>query len=658
LPAMKPEILAPAGDKACLLAAFAAGADAVYLGLKHFSARMQSDNFSLGELARLAELAHAEGRKIFVALNSLLKPGDPVHAARLIAKLERDVHPDALICQDLGAVELARQVGISCELHLSTLANLTHPASLRAAARLGADRVILPRELNIDELRQCSESCPEELNLEIFVHGALCYCVSGRCYWSSYMGGKSGLRGRCVQPCRRVYKQRGRGGRFFSCQDLSLDVLGKVLMTIPKLISWKIEGRKKGPHYVYHVARAYRIFCDNPGDAKAKKEAEELLAHALSRPRTKAGILPHRPYSPVQPDEETGSGLLAGKVLEARGAKQKNAKPKFKARFALYPGDYLRVGYVDEPWHFTTRVNANIKKGGIFWLSGPPGKRPKPGTGVFLIDRRGPELISLIKQWEEKLAGINAAQPLAADFSPRFPEPAGKLRPMDMRIARDAKAGRAGQVNALWLSPPALKQTSRGQISQICWWLPPVIWPDEEQKWQDLIDQVLRGGGRRFMLGSPWQVEFFEPDKLELWAGPFCNPSNLAGLAMLKGMGCKGAVVSPELSGKDMLELAEKSPLPLGVVIHAYWPMGISRLGLSGVKPGQPFTSPKGEVFWARNQGQNTWIYPGWPLDIRNQRNRLIEAGYSLLVTMTETPPKAVPQARRSSTFNWDLTLL
>lgn len=236
----KPEILAPAGDTQSFLAAMAAGADAVYLGLKHFSARMQADNFGSAELSRMVELANENGRRIYVAFNTLVKPDDVPAAGRLIARLARDVKPHGLIIQDPGVLALARQAGYEGGLFLSTLANLTHPASLLAAKELGADRVILPRELSIDEVKQISAACPEGLDLEMFIHGALCWCVSGRCYWSSYMGGKSGLRGRCVQPCRRVYKQRNHSGRFFSCLDLSLDVLAKTITDIPHLSCWKI----------------------------------------------------------------------------------------------------------------------------------------------------------------------------------------------------------------------------------------------------------------------------------------------------------------------------------------------------------------------------------------------------------------------------------
>ena len=172
----KPEILAPAGDTQSFLAAMAAGADAVYLGLKHFSARMQADNFGSAELSRMVELANENGRRIYVAFNTLVKPDDVPAAGRLIARLARDVKPHGLIIQDPGVLALARQAGYEGGLFLSTLANLTHPASLLAAKELGADRVILPRELSIDEVKQISAACPEGLDLEMFIHGALCWC--------------------------------------------------------------------------------------------------------------------------------------------------------------------------------------------------------------------------------------------------------------------------------------------------------------------------------------------------------------------------------------------------------------------------------------------------------------------------------------------------
>ena len=227
-------ILAPAGNKASFLAALAAGADAVYCGLKQLSARMEAKNFTFEELAGLTDLAHSRGSRVFVTINTLIKPGELNQAGKMLDDLNRRIHPDALIIQDPAVIELARQTGFSGELHLSTLANCGFAAALSLISRIrGVTRVVLPRELNIDEIKQLAEACPDNIGLEVFVHGALCYGVSGRCYWSSFLGGKSGLRGRCVQPCRRLYRQEGGPKRYFSCQDLSLDVLVKVLLSVP-----------------------------------------------------------------------------------------------------------------------------------------------------------------------------------------------------------------------------------------------------------------------------------------------------------------------------------------------------------------------------------------------------------------------------------------
>jgi putative protease len=664
--AKRPEILAPVGDTGAFLAALAAGADAVYLGLKAFTARMESENFSMAELSRMVELAHQEDRKVFVALNSLLKPDDLVSAGKLIAKLARDVEPDALIIQDAGALELARQAGFAGELHLSTLANLTHPASFQVAKQLGADRVILPRELNLDEVRGCDKSCPPDLALEVFIHGALCYCVSGRCYWSSYMGGKSSLRGRCVQPCRRTYQQASDYDKYFSCQDLSLDVLTKVLMTLPRVVSWKIEGRKKGPHYVYHVVSAYKLLRDHPDDAKARNQAEDILAHALGRPRTKGTFLPQKPRPPVQPGQQTSSGLFIGKV-HAVGTGGKKGRPGFgfRARQEMFNADYLRIGFENEPWHFTTRVSARIKKGDVFHLRPPGGKSPKPGTPVFLIDRREPELSKQLNSWQAKLDSCQGRESTAVDFTPQLPPPSRPARALDINLARQPGASQgsskgrgAPAVNALWLTPGALNAAPKGGVADLWWWLWPVIWPDEEDACRKTIGQALKLGAERFVLGSPWQVEFFKDCQVQLVAGPFCNASNAAVLKIYQDLGISGAIVSPELSRGDLLSLAKQSPIPLGVVINGFWPMGLSRWPLAGIRPNQPFTSPMKEVFWLRKHGQNTWLYPGWPLDLSAQQKELQDAGYAWMVHLHEDPPPSLPKVSRASTFNWKLKLL
>ncbi len=663
----KIEILAPAGDLSSFLAAMAAGADAVYLGLKHFSARMNADNFSTSELAKMNELAMSENRKIFIAFNSLLKPNDIHAAARLIARLERDVKPHALIVQDLGMLELARQAGFSGELHLSTLSNVTHAKGLEVAKSLGAQRVILPRESTIDEIKEISEKCPEEVDLELFVHGALCFCVSGRCYWSSYMGGKSGLRGRCVQPCRRVYTQGKRKGRYFSSLDLSLDVLTRTLLEVPKVVSWKIEGRKKGSHYVYHTVSAYKMLRDEGDNPQVRKDIDELLDMALGRPRTHAGFLPQKDKVITSVNEQTSSGMLIGHVQFAPPEKkQKMGLPFIKPRLELQPYDYLRVGYEDESWHSTISVTRKVPKAGTFPLKLQQRKMPKPGTPVFLIDRKEAELQSLLKQWQrrlEKTKGLGEKGSTNVELKLAFPETARHKNQLNIHLRSSLPQGKEtrlarSSVMGMWLSSGTLRGISKTVVSRVSWWLPPVVWQNEEDQYKRLIDEAMRKGAYMFVLNAPWQVGFFEDKNVKLVAGPFCNITNKAALMLYKDLGFEAAIVSPELNSEDFLALPYQSPLPLGVVVSGCWAMGIARHGLSGLKANEAFQSPMREQFWARHYGQNLWIYPNWLLDISAHTQELSNAGYSFLVRMEESYPHDLPQAKRTSEFNWSNPLL
>lgn len=675
-----PEIMAPAGDRASFLAGVAAGADAIYLGLKHFSARMQAKNFGLGELAALTSYAHERGVRVYVTMNVLLKPDDARAAGSLMERLARTVGPDALIVQDLGLLGLARQAGFEGELHVSTLANATHPAALAVAQSMGASRVVLPRELDLDEVKLMAQACPEGLGLEIFVHGALCHCVSGRCWWSSFFGGKSGLRGRCVQPCRRLYRQGGPKGkpeRLFSCQDLSLDVLTKTLLDVPQVNSWKIEGRKKGPHYVYYVVTAYRMLRDDPANPETRKAAFSLLEQALGRPGTHGVFLPQRPYPPVKPGLETASGLLVGQVK-----REPSGGAFIQTRQELMPGDLLRLGCEDDPWHQTIPLRRRVPKGGRLDIKpapfgnapGKPGGRPggKPGfkagpppkAPVFLIDRREPELMQLIAGMEKDLARLpEPPESEATGFKPRAFAPAKAEKRVDLNVFRalprgQSRGGKAAETG-IWLERSALLDTPRPVTGKIWWWLPPVVWPNEEAKYRRVVDEARERGARIFVLNAPWQAGFFE-DKagLKLVAGPFCNLASAQTAAQFAELGMGAAFVSPEPSGEELLSLPGKSPLPLGIVMGGFWPLGITRILAEEVRLEEPILSPRGEAAFVRKIGGNHWIYPAWELDLSAHRKELEQAGYAIFATLREPWPKFLESAPRTSVFNWDQGLL
>jgi putative protease len=652
----RPSILAPAGNKASFLAALAAGADEIYCGLKQFSARMEAMNFSIDELIPLTLLAHNKGVNVYVTLNALLKPNDLNMAGELLQQLERYVKPDGIIIQDLGFVQLARQTGFSGELHFSTLSNVSFPAAIQNVKKnWGVHRVVLPRELNIDEIKAMAMACPKGLDLEVFVHGALCYGVSGRCYWSSYFGGKSGLRGRCVQPCRRIYKQNEQEQRFFSCQDLSLDVLVKVLLAIPQIRSWKIEGRKKGPHTVFYTVKAYQLLRDHGTDPKMKKEALHMLSYALGRSGTHYNFLPQRPQNPIRINNQTGSGLLVGAV---KGTKQ---KPFLNPKEALLPGDLLRLGYEDELWHNTIRVGKYVPKGGRLFLKPMLKTTPEKKIPVFLVDRQAKDLEDMISELEKELPKTPVIKSNASVFIARQPRKSEKKNGTisDLHVYRLIDKTTRHGISGLWLSDQAVNRLPKRTWTRIWWWLPPVIWPDDEQKLKGLVDAVLNNGAKIFVLNAPWQTTLFtHPKGMNLWAGPFCNIANVLALKTLASLGYKGAIVTPELGQKDFLSFPKQSPLPLGAVVFGNWPLCISRALSNELKTETSFTSPKGEAAWVKKYESDYWVYPNWKLDLRTRRKALENAGYRLFVHLMEPIPKDVALKKRPGLWNWELELL
>jgi len=642
-----PEILAPAGSRSAFLAALAAGADAVYCGLKQYSARMAAKNFTIEELAGLTSLAHEQGTRVYAAINTLIKPGETASLAETVERLVRQGAPDGMIVQDLAMVELARQAGFSGEIHLSTLANVSFPKGIAVAANLGAARAVLPRELSIDEIRVMAQACPPGFGIEVFVHGALCYGVSGRCYWSSYLGGKSGLRGRCVQPCRRRYEQNGESRRLFSCLDLSLDVLVKVLKTVPQVRAWKIEGRKKGPHYVYYTARAYRMLRDEGTDPEAKKEALSLLSYALGRPGTHYRFLSQRPWNPIPKDGQTGSGFLIGRLKG--GGKKADLVPKID----LLSGDVLRVGYEDEPWHGIHRLGRFVPKGGRYTIQFGAKKPAPKGTPVFLTDRTEKELEQQIAGLEKRLTVRQAPESFAARVhSPSVPVQRSSAPVTEVTVFRTIQ--RSGGVAGCWLSAAAVDGASGKAADRIWWMLPPVIWPENEKDVSDQVTRILKKGARHFILNAPWQAALFpRRGVLNLWAGPFCNLANPIALLSLIPLGFSGAVVSPELGKRDYMALSRQSPLPLGAVIYGFWPLCISRTAAEDLPEERLLVSPRQEGLWVKRYALDYWVFPNWPIDLRKERERLQKAGYSLFLALDEPVPPKVKIKKRPGLWNW-----
>ena len=259
---MSVEILAPAGSFDALVAAVRCGANAVYLGGKAFNARRNASNFGDDELKKAVEYCHARNVKVYLTLNTLASDSE-LETAYDAIKSACESNVDALILQDIGLAALVRRVCLSVPLHASTQMSVQSIEGVRTLEKMGFTRVVLPRELSEKEIAEISAQT--DMELEYFVHGALCMCVSGQCLMSSVLGGRSGNRGLCAQPCRLPFGVNGKGGNNLSLKDNSLvDELHRLEKA--GICSFKIEGRMKRPEYVAAAVTACKNSINNIND--------------------------------------------------------------------------------------------------------------------------------------------------------------------------------------------------------------------------------------------------------------------------------------------------------------------------------------------------------------------------------------------------------
>jgi len=272
------------GNKEAFFAAIKAGCDAIYLGLRQFSARDRADNFALEQLPFLIDYAHTRAVKVFITINTLIKNSEISTLIHLLGDLEK-LEVDSVIIQDLGVYYLVHKYFSQLDLHASTQMGLHNSCDCLQAKRMGFSRVVLPRELTKDELEIIATNA--KIDLEVFVHGALCFSFSGSCLFSSFIGGYSANRGKCKQPCRRKFDNKF----LFNLKDLQLFEYMNFIQKIG-IVSAKIEGRMKSAEYVYNVVQSYKNMKEEPQDFARKKTSYFLgkqVENAVS-PEPYAGI--------------------------------------------------------------------------------------------------------------------------------------------------------------------------------------------------------------------------------------------------------------------------------------------------------------------------------------------------------------------------------
>ena len=282
----KVELLSPAGGYETMVGAFNAGADAVYLGGSKFGARAYADNFDRDQVLDAIVYAHLHGKKIYMTVNTLVKEGEFSEVYDfMVPYAEKNL--DGVIVQDLGVARLIRQEFPGIELHASTQQTITGVNGARLLKDRGYTRVVPARELSLSEMKKIKDEA--KIEVEAFIHGAMCYCYSGACLFSSVVGGRSGNRGRCAQPCRLPYGITGSNSEQYPLSLKDMSTIG----IIPELInagidSFKIEGRMKKPEYSAGVTALYRKYIDKyyqdpNGDHSVSKEDLEILKNLYQR---------------------------------------------------------------------------------------------------------------------------------------------------------------------------------------------------------------------------------------------------------------------------------------------------------------------------------------------------------------------------------------
>lgn len=626
------ELLAPAGHIESFFAAVENGANAVYLGLKSMSARAMATNFTLQELGLLIPYARRRGCRVHVAVNSLITAREVNESLNVLRALS-DLDVDALIVQDPAILYLARRYFPNLRLHASTLMTIHNHAGVNQLEKLGAKRVVLARELNLHEIDQIAERTRVEL--EVFVHGALCYSYSGLCLASSFRGGQSGLQGRCVQPCRLRFRQGRKEGFFLSCNDLCALPLLPQLKKM-RLAAFKIEGRMKSADYIGQVVKAYRSVLDAPRNEEdqAVAAAQELLAQAPAR-RLTFGFLKERNSEEVLTPHRSGSsGFWVGTVKAVAGG-----RITVNLRHDLYPGDRLRPESSEEKEKSAFTVTE------IFATNGESLTRGRQGSSVVIPERVslkanerlfrvGAKVRSKAKGWPEIRGEIRKPLTFRAKFAQpnriREEWPVSPFKPTStetliVKVDNNGDLVKAFQSPADWVlltaSRENLERLARrkmipAQKRRFAWSLPPIITEKEIDYYRAAIEWYQSKGFSSWEVNNWGHLDLLSRNgNLRLIAGCRFNIRNPAAMAELAEAGCRWSVLSLEITQDELRGIArESTSTPPIVTVYSWPPLFTSRLSPKLLE-GKPFATPRKEKYYYRRNSEYSLIYAERPIN-------------------------------------------
>jgi len=416
----KPELLAPAGGMEAFIAAVENGADAVYLGARAFSARGYASNFSEKELEEAIDYAHLRGVKVYVTVNTLLKEEEVENALKLLSWL-REIGTDAIIIQDLGLIALARKYLPDLLLHASTQMTLHNSEGVKFAKKMGIERVVLSRECSLEEIKRIKEKTGTEI--EVFIHGALCISYSGQCLLSSLIGGRSGNRGFCAQPCRKKYrlycegkKIKTTGSYLLSPKDLNTTAgLGALIEA--GIESFKIEGRMKRPEYVAGVVRIYRRLIDryieNPAEYFVSEEEQEILTQLFNRGFTQGYFFENPRWELMSRENPHNRGVPAGTVT---GYDRRLNRIRVKLSRPLRLGDGIMVENAETRPEDKGKIISSMYTG-----KGPVYSAGVGDTVEIPFDSRAPSGSTVYRTHDKKLMDSLKKESESGSLRPKIP---------------------------------------------------------------------------------------------------------------------------------------------------------------------------------------------------------------------------------------------
>ena len=703
----KIELLAPAGNTEALDAAIAEGADAVYLGLKTFNARMRTSNFAWSQFEAAVKTLHRKDRKLYVTVNTVFEQREADRMYQLLKYLA-GIGPDGIIVQDLGVAKMARECFPSLKLHASTQMNVASAKGSNLLSKHGFSRVVLARELDLDEIRQVIQNTSVEL--EVFVHGALCVSGSGICLFSSYLGGKSANRGMCTQACRRRYRigkslaaqgeeardvfdfgdasfaeaspDDGASGYFFSPSDLQL------MERVPDLAdagvaSLKIEGRMKSAEYVGSVVAAYRHILDNlDGDReKAISEAGAILRNDFARSKTSFYWDSAKPASWLDPRQSGGTGIPLGPLLKVRGAGSERRGLVSPEGILPRAGDTARFHRKDDSDRKSLKISeVEDDRSGGCWIPVPDGF--DLGDPVYLTQTK-----SMSKRYQRilpndlatfrRVPGRENAPYLGSERLEKadrnaFPDGlyAAVSRIEDLYVLQSVRPTRVllsltRAVAARLLSDEGEPLPfNKGELVLV---LDPFFPQAEDARLSEQIPALVESGYRSFVVNNLGHPALFRGLDAKLIAGSYLYTFNTWACSFVNDLGISH-VITPLENGRQNLERSVEGSRRLGtfVTVFAYPALFRIRADLSSMYDFTNFSDGRKEDFRLVTGEDGTLVLPETPFSIVDKIPFLKEAGFGkFIVDFSGVSPKKrdykdVMEAARNGTplanttrFNW-----